>query len=309
MANFTRNDIKIESEKEIDIGNRDAREFQFSVSSALGSAEYRVNCTGTLWEVLNDDSRGPMEALRLHVTGHAANQLNEDGHLFGATYNLDMYTSPANPMSAFPTPVVREQVDVKSDAYIEDVPSKLFEEHSIAYAYTVVCKLRKKINQSMSKIFGEDLFSLAEEHVIIEVFMKPTSNADFENRLNGLNKLTEWMNPTFTKKYDSKPIKGFEAFLLKENVCNASDAKFVYESLEAIREVRNTIHPFKDEYNWAFEKLGIKYPPEDYAADYEQVMGRYLKALKMIDAGLTKCQEVRRHADSTRGSDRKENKL
>ena len=149
-----------------------------------------------------------------------------------------------------------------------------------------IFKLRHKVNLLFREKFGFEIFKLEQEGVIPEIATPCKSEDDFVRKILVLGNLIDWMDVQKLKSNlksdfkEAKSIELLERFLTQHFV---TFDPIIIRNLRDVNKLRNKkfpIHKEGEEVIEIFNKLGAKYPPDDWEFIWKRVVRLYIDSIK-----------------------------
>ena len=153
-----------------------------------------------------------------------------------------------------------------------------------------VFTLRDKVNLLFRDRFGFELLELEHEGVLPEIAAKCENENDFVRKILVLGNLIDWMDVKTLKSKLSGDLKEAKSIRVLEEFLNQNCGKFspmIIENLRDLSTLRNRkfpIHKEGEEVIKIFNRLGAKYPPDDWDFVWKKVVTLYIDSIKgLID--------------------------
>jgi len=168
---------------------------------------------------------------------------------------------------------------------LEEEKRKLYS-HEHVNSLMEIFKLRDQVNLLFKEKFGFEIFELKQEGVFPEIATPCKNEEDFVRKILVLGNLVDWMDVDNLKAKINIELKGARSIklleeFLKENV--GSFDPIIIQNLKDITELRNKkfpVHTEGEEIIRIMNRLGIKYPPNNWDLVWESVIKLYKESIE-----------------------------
>jgi len=146
--------------------------------------------------------------------------------------------------------------------------------------------LRDKVNLLFKNRFGFELLKLEHEGVLPEIATPCKNENDFVRKVLVLGDLIDWMDVRAIKSRLSEGLEGAKSIGVLDQLLSQEFGTFdsmIIQNLRDINTLRNNkfpVHKEGEEVIKLFDRLGVRYPPDNWGSVWEKVVTLYMDSIK-----------------------------